>query len=57
MVYMEKTLRETTIYLVLFKLIYRKREVSQEKIRSISDCTANIDGGEEITEDKKISLA
>ena len=57
MVYIEKSLRETTIYLVLFKLIYRKREVSQEKIRSISDCTANIDGGEEITEDKKISLA
>lgn len=27
----------------------RKQELSQEEIRSISDCTADIDGGEEIT--------
>ena len=41
----------------ILSFIERKRELSQEEIRSISDCTADIDGGEEITEDKRISSA
>ena len=41
----------------ILSLINRKRELSQEKIRSILDCTSDIDDGEEITEDKQISSA